>query len=206
MIRLWGRANSINVQKVLWCAAELDLSVERIDAGGPHGGLDTPEFRALNPNAKVPCLDDGGFVLWESHAIIRYLARRYGNGQLTPADVEAQAIADQWIDWTVNEAWADLRPIFWGLVRTAQADRDNTAIEAHQRLLGRKLAIVDRWLADRPFIAGETLTIGDIPLGCLVYRWYAIDMPHRDLSNLRHWYDRLTNRAGFQRFVMLPLS
>jgi len=206
MIRLWGRANSINVQKVLWCAAELDLSVERIDAGGPHGGLDTPEFRALNPNAKVPCLDDDGFVLWESHAIVRYLARRYGDGRLIPADVEAQAIADQWIDWTVNEAWANLRPIFWGLVRTAQSDRDNTEIEAHQRLLGRKLAIVDRWLADRPFIAGETLTIGDIPLGCLVYRWYAIDMPHRDLPNLRHWYDRLTIRAGFQRFVMLPLS
>lgn len=206
MIRLWGRANSINVQKVLWCAAELDLSVERIDAGGPHGGLDTPAFRALNPNAKVPCLDDGGFVLWESHAIIRHLARRCGDGRLTPSDLEAQAIADQWIDWTVNEAWADLRPVFWGLVRTAPADRDDAAIEAHKRLLGRKLAIADRWLADRPFIAGETLTIGDIPLGCLVHRWYAIDMRRRDLPNLRRWYESLTDRAGFRRHVMLPLS
>ena len=206
MIRLWGRANSINVQKVLWCAAELDLPVSRIDAGGGFGGLDTPEFRSLNPNAKVPCLDDDGFVLWESHAILRYLARRYGGGELIPADIRAEAIADQWIDWTVNEAWSDLRPIFWGLVRTPPEDRDLTAIEAHKRLIGRKLAMVDRWLDSRTFVAANTLTIGDIPLGCLVYRWYALDMPHRDLPNLRRWYDSLTERPGFRDHVMLPLS
>lgn len=206
MIRLWGRANSINVQKVMWCAAELDLPVDRIDAGGAFGGLDTADFRMLNPNAKVPCLNDDGFVLWESHAIVRYLARQYGDARLIPDDTKDKAIADQWIDWAANEGWADLRPVFMGLVRMPLADRDMASIEAHQRLIGRKLAIVDRWLADRPFVVTDTLTIGDIPLGCLVYRWYALDMPHRDLANLRRWYDNLTNRPGFQQHVMLPLS
>ncbi|MEM7444565.1 MAG: glutathione S-transferase family protein [Pseudomonadota bacterium] len=206
MLRLWGRANSINVQKVLWCAAELELEVERIDAGGAFGGLDTEDYRAMNPNAKVPCLNDDGFVLWESHAIIRYLARRYGRDRLIPSDLQAEAVADQWIDWAINEGWADLRPVFIGLIRTPPEDRDLKAIEKHQRLLGRKLAMVDRWLAERPYMVGDTLSIGDIPVGCLVSRWYALDIPHRDLPNLYRWHRRLTQRPGFQRFVMLPLS
>jgi glutathione S-transferase len=190
----------------MWCAAELDVAIDRIDAGGAFGGLDTPKFRMQNPNAKVPCLNDDGFVLWESHAIMRYLARQYGGGKLIPGDIKSQAIADQWIDWAANEGWADLRPVFIGLIRTAPAERDMAGIQAHQRLIGRKLAIVDRWLEGRDFLVSDALTIGDIPMGCLVYRWYALDMPHRDLPNLRRWYDSLVDRPVFKQHVIVPLS
>src|SRR5580700_11331791 len=128
MLKIWGRANSINVQKVLWVSEELGLFFDRVDAGMQFGVVDTPEYQALNPNALVPTIDDDGFILWESNAIVRYLAAKYGAqdgpNSLWPDDLQTRALADRWMDWQ-QMLWAKgLREVFWTLVRTPQEQRD----------------------------------------------------------------------------------
>ena len=121
MLKIWGRKNSINVQKVLWCCAELGIKYDRIDAGMEHGVNNTPEYRAMNPNGTIPTIDDDGFVLWESHAIVRYLAAKHGAGTLWPADLKQRADSDRWMDWAHTFAREFQRPVFWALARTAPA-------------------------------------------------------------------------------------
>mgnify|MGYP001828443985 CR=1 FL=1 len=116
MLRVWGRRNSINVQKVMWCAAELSLPIEHIEVGGAFGVLDTPEYGALNPNRRVPVIEDGDFVLWESTAIVRYLSRTYGAHTLSPELIQAQALADQWMDWVVSTVMPHMKTVFWYLL------------------------------------------------------------------------------------------
>ena len=123
MLKIWGRNNSVNVQKVLWCCEELAVEYERIDAGGAFGIVNTPEYRRLNPNGLVPTIDDDGFVLWESHAIVRYLAAKHGAG-FWPEDRRMRAEADQWMDWSQTTFWPAIRPLFMGLIRTAPEQRD----------------------------------------------------------------------------------
>src|SRR5579871_4967910 len=155
MLRIWGRKNSINVQKVMWAVGELALPHERIDAGGAFGGLDNEQFKAMNPNRRVPVIDDDGTVVWESHAIVRYLATRYGIGALAPEDPGERAKSDMWTDWTL----ADLQPTFMGGVfvtfwRTPEERRDWSLI---RRGIARSTALfqlLDRHLDGRAFIAG----------------------------------------------------
>lgn len=206
MLRIWGRTNSVNVKKALWCAEELGLAYERRDAGGKHGVVDTPEYRALNPNGLVPTIEDEGFVHWESHAIVRYLAAKYGAGSLWPDDLRVRAEADRWMDWVVSRLNPTMRVAFWGLVRTPPAERDEKAIAENIARSGELLVMLDAALASRPFIAGEALTMGDIPLGCHIYNWMMLPIERRPLPHLQAWYERLTKRAGYRKVVMLPLS
>jgi len=206
MLTIWGRTNSINVQKVLWCCAELGLAYTRIDAGGAHGVTNTPEYLALNPNALVPTIDDDGFVLWESNAIVRYLAAKHGHGTLYPDDLKERADADRWMDWQVTTLWTALRPLFFGYVRTPPEQRDATALAAAQRSGEQALAILDRYLQDRPFVAGERFTMGDIPAGISVYRWSALPIERPQFAHVTRWYRALAARPGFQTHIMQPLS
>lgn len=206
MLKIWGRTNSVNVKKALWCAEELGLAYERIDAGRQHGVVDTPEFRSLNPNGLVPTIEDDGFVLWESHAIVRYLAAKYGAGNLWPDDLRVRADADRWMDWVVSMLNPTMRVAFWGLVRTPPAERDAKAIAASIVRSGELLVMVDTVLAARPYIAGDAFTMGDIPLGCHVYNWMMLPIERRPLPHLEAWHERLTTRAAYQKIVMLPLS
>ena len=206
MLTIWGRTNSINVQKVLWCCAELGLAYKRIDAGGAHGLTNTPDYLAMNPNALVPTIDDDGFVLWESNVIVRYLAAKHGQGTLLPADLRERAEADRWMDWQVTTLWTALRPLFFGYVRTPPEQRDAAALAAAQRSCEQALAILDRHLKDRAYVAGERFTMGDIPAGISVYRWYALPLRRSDFPHVKRWYDRLAERPGFQTHVMQPLS
>lgn len=206
MLTIWGRANSINVQKVLWCCAELGLAYERIDAGGSYGVSNTPEYRAMNPNGLVPTINDDGFVLWESNVIVRYLAARHGPGTLYPGDLRERAEAERWMDWQVTTLWAALRPLFFGFVRTRPEQRDAAALDAAQRRSDEALAILDRYLEDQAFVAGARFTMGDIPVGISVYRWIALPIGHPDFPNVMRWYTALTERPGFRRHVMHPLS
>ena len=130
MIRIWGRNTSVNVQKVMWAIGELDLPHERIDIGGSFGKNNEPAYLAMNPNGLVPTLEEDGFVLWESNAIVRYLAARYGAGRLEPSNLRARAIANSWMDWQLSVAAPAIRPMFWGLIRTPSEKRDPTAIAA----------------------------------------------------------------------------
>jgi glutathione S-transferase len=206
MLRIWGRTNSINVQKVLWCCGELGLDFERIDAGMQFGVNDTPEYKAMNPNGLVPTIEDDGFILWESHAIVRYLARKHGRGTLWPEDECAAADADRWMEWYSTTLWQHVRPIFWNLVRIAPDKRNMTEVEENRRKLSALLTIADAWLAHRDYVAGPSFTMGDIPLGVACFRWFHLPIERPALSNLAHWFARISHRPAFQKHCALPLT
>ena len=206
MLRIWGRNNSINVQKVMWCIGELGLVHERIDAGREFGQTGEDWYRKMNPNGLVPVIDDRGFVLWESNAIVRYLAETYDQGGRCPSDPKQRALAGQWMDWATTILAAPMTVAFWQLVRTPEAERDMDAVAKAAEALGKHYAVLNRHLDSRLYMLGERLTMADIPVGAFVHRWYALDVPHADLPSLRAWYQRLTEREAFQTHVMLPLT
>ena len=206
MLKIWGRRNSINVQKVLWCCGELKLPFDRVDAGMQFGVNNTDEYRVMNPNGLVPTISDDGFILWESHAIVRHLARKHGTGTLCPADATVAADADRWMEWFSTTLWLNLKPVFWNLVRTPPDKRNMVEVEENRKRLCVLFGIADRHLANRDFIAGPAFTMGDIPLGVSAFRWYNMSIERPDLPNLKQWYDRLTARPAFREHCMAPLT
>jgi glutathione S-transferase len=206
MLKIWGRTTSSNVQKVMWAVGELSLEHERVDAGREFGGLGTTAYGALNPNRKIPTLEDGDVVLWESNVIVRYLAAKYGSGGLWPIDPATRGIADQWMDWQQTTLHPDMSTVFWGLVRTPAAERDERKIAAAVENLKDLWGRLDGHLRTRPFVAGDTLTIGDIPVGTLCHRYHALGIARAPLPHLEAWYERLTAREAFRKHVMIPLA
>jgi glutathione S-transferase len=206
VLRIWGRSNSINVQKVLWCCGELDLRYQRVDVGGPFGGNKEPEYLRLNPNGLVPTISDGGFVLWESNAIVRYLAAKHGMGTLCPEDLAERADADRWMDWQMGTLWANFRPAFVGLIRTPPKKRDEAKIARAIRKTAGNLDLLDAHLASRDYVTGLSLTMADIPLGVTAYRWFTLDIERPAMPNLEAWYERLRARGPYRATVMSPLS
>jgi glutathione S-transferase len=206
MLKIWGRANSINVQKVLWCCGELGLEYERIDAGNEFEVNKTAEYRALNPNGLVPAIEDGHVKLWESNVIVRYLAHKNGNGRLCPVDISTRFDAERWMDWQATTFWPVFRPLFIELIRTPPARRDAEIISKGKNLSLAAARILNERLADRTFLAGDLFSMGDIPAAATVHRWYALDIEHPELPNLQRWYYRMTQRRPFRDAVMRPLS
>lgn len=206
MLRIWGRENSNNVKKVLWCAEELGLPYERIPAGGAYGVVNEASYRALNPNGLVPTIEDDGFVLWESNAIVRYLAARYGEGTLYARDPAERAVGDKWMDWVGSALAPSFFGVFRAMVRTPPAERDMAAVEAGIAACAKQLAIVDAALAVQPYLSGARLGMGDIPLGCLTYGWFGMEIARPDLPNLAAWYARLQERPAYRKAVMIPLT
>jgi glutathione S-transferase len=191
----------------MWTVGELGLQHERVDLGGDFGGLDTPEYGAMNPNRLVPTLDDNGFILWESNAIVRHLAQSYGRGTLSPDDEQSYARADSWMDWSLTTLYGDIILIcFLQFVRTPAKDRNVAAVEAATRRIGDKLAILDQHMARRQFIVGERLSIADIAVGTLMYRYYNLPLTRRALPNVDAWYRRLTERSAYQTHVMVDFK
>jgi glutathione S-transferase/NAD(P)-dependent dehydrogenase (short-subunit alcohol dehydrogenase family) len=206
MLKIWGRANSINVQKVLWCCGELRLGYERIDAGNEFGINDTPEYLSMNPNGLVPMIDDGGFMLWESNAIVRYLAHKTAESGLCPSDIERRYDAERWMDWQATTFWAGLRPLFIQLIRTPPEKRSAEVIAVAEQSSLNCARMLDARLTDRTYLAGEDFSIGDIPVATTVYRWLMLDIDRPKLPNLERWYGRMTEREHFRDVVMKPLS
>lgn len=206
MLTVWGRANSINVQKVLWACEELEKPYRRIDAGGSFGETKTAAYLALNPNSLVPTIEDDGFYLWESNVIVRYLCQKYSSGRLCPAAIEARFDVERWMDWQATAGWGTLRPVFISLIRTPEPERDMKAVAAGAQQFTRLMTILDAHLGERRFVGGDAFTMGDIPLGVLVYRWYALPLEHPPLPHLQRWYEGLTQRPAFRKIVMHPLS
>ena len=205
MLRVLGRKTSINVQKVMWLTGELGLDVERVDIGGPFGGNDTPEYLAKNPNGLVPTLEDGDFVLWESHAICRYLAETYATPPWTPADATGRALASQWMDWYLTKLHPPMTAIFLALIRTAPEDRDKDAVNQAVEQAAELWTRLDAQLAKADFVTGNEPTIADIPIGCSVNRWYALEVDRPSLANLEAWHACLKDRAAYQEHVIMPL-
>jgi glutathione S-transferase len=207
MLKIWGRRTSSNVQKVMWAVAELQLAHERIDLGGPFGGNREPAYQALNPNGLVPTLVDDDLVVWESNTIVRYLCARYGPGALEPADLKIRALASQWMDWQLSVVGPAISPAFWGLVRTPAQARDLAAISASQRKTSEALAIFDAALGRQPYAAGPAFSMGDIPLGVMVYRYYQLVPEPPKLPNLARWYGSIASRPAFiEQVSSIPLQ
>jgi len=210
MLKLWGRVNSVNVKKVLWMLDELGIPHARSNAGLEHGVVDTPEYRALNPNGRVPTIEDGGFVLWESNSILRYLAVKHGSA-LYPADLKARASADRWMDWQLSTLSPAERNLFWGLVRTAPEKRDMGAVIAAMKAAATCWAMVDAWIARHggPYLDGGQMTIADIVLGCYARRWFGDEVRVEGMPPfpaLAAWYARIGERPGFRRWVAVAMT
>jgi len=205
MLRIWGRATSINVQKVLWCSDELALRYEQIDVGGEFGGLDTPRYLAMNPNARIPTIEDDGFVLWEANTIVRYLSAKHGSGSLSPSSLAARSDAERWMDWQICHILPGMITLFFGLIRTPAEQRDTGAIEAALQRTEDAWRILDTHLAHRDFVCGSSFSMADIPLGAFAYRWSMLPIDRPSFPHFKAWLERLKQRPAYQRRVMLPL-
>jgi len=208
MLKIWGRTNSVNVQKVLWCCDELGLPYERIDAGLQFGRVNDPDYRELNPNGQVPTLVDGTFVLWESNSILRYLAMQYGaSSALYPSEPKLRASIDRWLDWSLSTLTPAERPVFLALVRTPPQQRDLEALAVNVKTLVSRWKIVDGHLQGRFHLEGDRFTIADIVLGAFAKRWFGVEgLDRPPMPSLERWYQRLTQRVPFKKHVDLPLT
>ena len=202
MLEIWDRPYSSNVIPVIWTANELGLKYTLQLAGGSFGKLDTRQYAQINPNRMIPAIRDGNFALWESLAIVRYLCDRYGADNLSPADPQTRAIADQWMEWSASKAFAPVIYLFFATVRTQPADRDLAKIAVLRDEANEALMILDAHLADRPYVCGDSFTMGDIPLGCVAYRYFNVDVDRPALPNVEAWYQRLAERAPSRDHVM----
>lgn len=198
MLRILGKATSINVRKVLWTCAEIGLPFEREDWGSGFRALDTPEYLALNPNAMIPVIQDGDFILWESNSIIRYLATRYGEEALYPLEAQARARVDQWIDWQASDLNRSWSYTFMSLVRHSPLHQSPEALAAGQAEWSRYMGILDQQLARTgAFVAGERFTLADIPVGLSVNRWFGTPFERPHLPAVSEYYERLSERSGY---------
>ena len=203
MLTIWGRINSHNVKKVVWLAEEMGLAYDRRDVGGPFG-MDEA-YRALNPNALIPTIEDDNFVLWESNSILRYLAANHGGEAFYPSNPQARASAERWMDWGFT--WADaIRPTFFQMVRTAPEQRDTALVERSVARAAGLSAILDEVLGRQEWLSGEAFGIGDIPVAAYANTWFQLPVERPSRPNLERWYAALKDRAPFRDVVMIPLS
>ena len=207
MLTVWGRRSSFNVQKVMWLIGELELAHQHIDAGGAFGGLDAPAFLAMNPHGRVPVIRDDEATVWESHAILRYLAARYGNGRFWSDDPVVRARVDGWMDWSQTALQPDfLGGVFWGFFRPPEAQRNWPAIETALARCEQHFAKLERLLESNPFLLGETLSFADITAGTSLYRYFELEIARPPLPAVERWYRRLQQRPPFREHVMLPFE
>jgi glutathione S-transferase len=207
MLQVWGRRSSFNVQKVMWLIGELELAHEHIDAGGKFGGLDAPAFLALNPHGRVPVIRDDEATVWESHAILRYLAARHGGARFWSSDPVARAAVVGWMDWSHTALQPDfLVGVFWGFYRTPEDKRNWPAIRAALARCARDFEKLDRLLEGRPFLLGDALTLADIAAGTSLYRYFELEIERPALPQVERWYRTLQQRAAYREHVMIPFE
>ncbi|MET1754855.1 glutathione S-transferase family protein [Novosphingobium sp. RD2P27] len=203
MLTIWGRLNSHNVKKVAWFAVELGLEFQRIDVGGKFGM--EADYLAKNPNALIPTIEDGKVVLWESNAILRYLAAEYGGSRWWPSDPAERAIADRWMDWQTGYADAQ-RDAFIQHVRKPETERNPAQVSAAVERSAAQLAIMERYLNETPWLSGTGFGIGDIPMGVYAYTWFSLPIDRPAFPAVQDWYARIRERPGFAEQVGIPLS
>ncbi|WP_315836484.1 glutathione S-transferase family protein [Bradyrhizobium prioriisuperbiae] len=207
MLKVWGRRNSFNVQKVMWLIGELGLAHEHIPAGGSFGQLDGPDFLAMNPHGRVPVIDDAGTVVWESHAILRYLAARFGADRFWPKDAGERSGVDRWMDWSQTSLQpAVLTEVFWGFYRTPENQRNWTAINQGIARCSTYFQLLDGWLADRRYLCGDSFSLADIPAGTSLYRYFELEINRPTIPHVTAWYQRLQERKAYREHVMIPFS
>lgn len=205
-LRIWGRISSVNVQKVVWVADELGLAWERLEAGGSFGVVSTPGYRRMNPNGLVPVIEDDGFVLWESNAIVRYLAAKHAAGGLWPAEPRSRADVDRWMDWQATTFTPAMRDAFLQLMRTPPDRRDAAAVESSRAATEKAAAILDEQLEGRDFVAAGAFSPADIVLGCAAHRWLHLPLEREPRPGIERWYARLRSRPGAATALSTPVG
>jgi glutathione S-transferase len=207
MLKIWGRTTSSNVQKVLWTCAELGITYDRVDHGGPFGGNRDPEYLKLNPNGLVPTVIDGDLVMWESNTICRYLCATHSNGEsLYPKEPAERTHVERWMDWQLSVIGGPMGALLQGLIRATPETRDPAAIEAARRRAITAWEIVDDAVASQPYLGGRSLSLAEIVMGTHIYRWFNYAIARPDQKNLRAWYDRFCDRPGFKNHIVMPIT
>ncbi len=196
MLKIWGRLSSINVKKVVWTAQELGLPFERIEAGGKFGVVDTPAYRAMNPNGVVPVLQDGDYTLHESNVIVRYLCARHAPGRLYPDALGERFHAESWMDWQQTQLNPASRPGFIQLVRTTPADRQPEVLKASNEKVEALMALLDAHLARQAHMNGADFSMADIPIACEVHRWFGLPQTRQPRPHIERWYQGLRARPA----------
>ena len=212
MLKVWGRNTSSNVQKVMWAIGEMKLPHQRIDVGGAFGKNNEAPYLAMNPNGLVPTLEEeDGFTLWESNSIVRYLAAKNAaknaDRTLEPADLKTRARAQKWMDWQLSVMGPAITPVFWGLIRTPPEKRDANAIAAGKAKTVAAAKMLDEQLGKTAYLAGDTFSYGDIPVGIMVYRYVQLIPERPSMPNLDRWYAAISSRQAFREQVAsVPLT
>jgi glutathione S-transferase len=208
-ITLWGRTNSMNVQKVLWVLDALGLPYQRIDAGMQFGVNNTPEYLAMNPNGKIPLLKDGDFTIWESSAICRYLCNQYQSQALYPQGTQPRALVDQWIDWGNTTLFGPLSTVFWQMLRVPDAQRDLKKVQEESAKVVSAAAIMNQQLSKTAYLAGAQFTLADLNVAAAVFRCLGLGLIQQEdpnFASLMAWYDRVRTAAEFKRWIEKPLT
>ena len=218
-LKLWGRPTSGRTQKVLWTLEEIGLKFEFVMAsatmgpGGhvskgnqPFGVVNTPEYRAKNPNGRVPTIDDGGFVLWESNSIVRYLAMQYAADLLYGNDIRTFASASRWLDWENNELLPPQHEMVMHLIRLPEAERDPHELDKAKKDFAKRIAIAEEQLGRTRYICGERFTYGDIPLGIRIHRWHVLGLAEGSFPNIARWYAEILARPAFKVWTADPAN
>jgi glutathione S-transferase len=207
MLKIWGRRNSFNVQKVMWLVAELELPHEHIPAGGKFRVVDSPDFLSMNPHGRVPVIDDEGKIVWESHTILRYLAARFGDGRFWSQEAADRSDAERWMDWVQTSLQpAFLNDVFWAFYRTPETQRDWSVINRGIERCSKDFELLDHWLDGKAYMLGDRLSLADIAIGTTLYRYFNIEIERPNLPNVENWYGRLQERAAYRDQVMIPFG
>jgi len=208
MIKVWGRLSSSNVQALMWCIGELDLAYSRSDAGFIYGVVDTDEYREINPNGTVPTIIDADNApLWETGAIMRYLASAYGSEEFWPKDPSKRCLVDQWAEWSkIQIALNFTSPVFWHAVRVRPEQRAPELLKKNLDTLSRYLSIADQRLSKYAYLAGDDFTLADIQFAHCLYRYFDIDIPRKKLIHLDRYYAMISQRSAYQQYVQVDYS
>ena len=206
MLKIYGRNSSINVQKAVWAMGEAGLEWEWLDKDGVFGKVNVPDYVAINPQVRIPTLDDDGLLIRQSNVIVRYVARRYAPELLLPKDEGAHVEAERWMEWQASDNGAPMVKVFWGLVRTPPEKRNMDEIRSALAVLHDQFRVLDAHLADRMFVAGDFFSMGDIPPGAAAYRYLSMDIDRPTYPHLNRWYHRLQERVNYRNLVMVPLA
>ncbi len=207
MLTILGRRSSFNLQKVAWLIGEIGCAHRHIEVGGSFGGLDTPEFRLMNPHGRVPVIKDGDHIVWESQAILRYLAATHGGEAFWSEDPRVRAKVDQWMDWSQTCVQPDfLNGVFWGFYRTPAEQRNEAAVARSVARCADHFRLVDDVMGDRPFLLGEQLSLADITIGTHLYRYFELEIERPPIANVEAYYERLQERPAYRDNVMVPFD
>ncbi len=205
MLKIWGRKSSSNVEKVLWLAEELGLQYQHISVGGTAGMLDTPEFLELNPHSRIPVIEDQEIVVWESHAILRYLAACYGQGTFWLEDPKRRAKIDSWMDWIQTTLQPEIMyGIFIEMYRPVNGKTNWETVHKNVATCSTHMQLLEQTIAGQNYLCGNSLSLADIPLGVLLYRYFTCEIDRPRLPNIEAYYQRLQGHTAYCEQIMLP--